>query len=74
MISRGEVGLIVAAYGLAHHLVGQDVFSAAVVVVLATTMMTPPLLRMAFGQTRQRTIAIEEAIAHAPESDGSLSL
>jgi Kef-type K+ transport system membrane component KefB len=67
MISRGEVGLIVAAYGLAHRMIGPDVFSAAVVVVLATTMMTPPLLRVAFGQARDRTIAVEEAIAHAPD-------
>jgi hypothetical protein len=48
-------------------MIGPDVFSAAVVVVLATTMMTPPLLRVAFGQTRDRTIAVEEAIAHAPD-------
>jgi Kef-type K+ transport system membrane component KefB len=67
MISRGEVGLIVAAYGLAHRMIGPDIFSAAVVVVLATTMMTPPLLRVAFGQTRDRPIAVEEAIAHAPD-------
>ena len=29
MISRGEVGLIVAGYGLGHGLIGQDVFSAS---------------------------------------------
>ncbi|HTM25902.1 MAG TPA: cation:proton antiporter, partial [Vicinamibacterales bacterium] len=72
MISRGEVGLIVAAYGLAHHLVGRDVFSAAVLVILVTTMMTPPLLRMTFDRERQGTVTIEEAIAHAPAPDGSL--
>jgi Kef-type K+ transport system membrane component KefB len=64
MISRGEVGLIVAGYGLAHGLVGQDVFSASVIVVLATTMMTPPLLRLAFGAPRRTTVSIEESIAH----------
>lgn len=67
MISRGEVGLIVAAYGLAHGVIGRDIFSAAVVVVLATTMMTPPLLRVAFGRRRTPTaVRIEESIAHAP--------
>jgi Kef-type K+ transport system membrane component KefB len=66
MISRGEVGLIVAAFGLSHGLIGRDIFSAAVIVVLATTMMTPPLLRAAFGQTRGTRVSIEESIAHAP--------
>jgi Na+:H+ antiporter len=66
MISRGEVGLIVASYGMTHGLIGRDIFSAAVVVVLATTLMTPPLLRAAFGRSRVRSIAVEESIAHAP--------
>ena len=48
MISRGEVGLIVAGYGLTHQIIGRDVFSASVVMVLVTTMVTPPLLRFAF--------------------------
>ena len=41
MISRGEVGLIVAGYGLSAGLIGQDVFSASVIMVLVTTMITP---------------------------------
>jgi Kef-type K+ transport system membrane component KefB len=68
MISRGEVGLIVASYGLAHGLVGQDVFSASGVVVLATTMMTPPLLRLAFGRQRSIIMSVEETLARHPDS------
>ena len=48
MISRGEVGLVIAGYGLGRGAIGQDVFSASVIMVLATTMITPPLLRLAF--------------------------
>jgi Kef-type K+ transport system membrane component KefB len=66
MISRGEVGLIVAGYGLAHGLIGRDVFSASVIVVLATTMVTPPLLRLVFPPRRHVTATVEETIAHAP--------
>jgi Kef-type K+ transport system membrane component KefB len=66
MISRGEVGLIVAGYGLSHGLIGQDVFSASVIVVLATTMVTPPLLRLVFPRHAHVTGTVEEAIAHAP--------
>jgi Kef-type K+ transport system membrane component KefB len=50
MISRGEVGLIVAGYGLANGIIGRDVFSASVIMVLVTTMVTPPLLRLTFPQ------------------------
>ena len=52
MISRGEVGLIVASYGLTHQIIGRDVFSASVVMVLVTTMVTPPLLRLTFPKGR----------------------
>jgi Kef-type K+ transport system membrane component KefB len=67
MISRGEVGLIVAGYGLSHGVIGQDVFSAAVLVVLATTMATPPLLRLAYPRGgRQGRVAVEEAFTTIP--------
>jgi Na+:H+ antiporter len=67
MISRGEVGLIVAGYGLSHGLIGQAVFSASVIVVLATTMVTPPLLRLVFPRRAHVTGTVEETIAHAPQ-------
>jgi Kef-type K+ transport system membrane component KefB len=66
MISRGEVGLIVAGYGLAEGLIGRDVFSASVLVVLATTMATPPLLRMVFPRHKMGHVVIEETIAGPP--------
>ena len=66
MISRGEVGLIVAGYGLANGLIGRDVFSASVIVVLVTTMVTPPLLRLVFPPRRHVHATVEETIAHAP--------
>ena len=66
MISRGEVGLIIAGYGLAEGLIGRDVFSASVLVVLATTMATPPLLRMVFPPHAMGHVSIEETIAGPP--------
>jgi Kef-type K+ transport system membrane component KefB len=50
MISRGEVGLIIASLGLQTGLLPSDVFAIVVIMVLATTVLTPPLLRMAFGR------------------------
>lgn len=69
MISRGEVGLIVAGYGLANNLIGRDVFSASVIMVLVTTMVTPPLLRMTFprGAPPAEVVIVEETIAGPPE-------
>jgi Na+:H+ antiporter len=72
MISRGEVGLIVAGYGLANGLIGQKVFSASVVMVLATTMVTPPLLRWTFPRRPFLGDAtVEETVAHAPDARDS---
>jgi Kef-type K+ transport system membrane component KefB len=68
MISRGEVGLIVAGYGLEHGIIGPAGFSASVLMVLATTMVTPPLLRLVFPKGAGVTRAIvEETIAGPPE-------
>ncbi len=68
MISRGEVGLIVASYGLTHGVIGRPVFSASVLMVLVTTMITPPLLRLLFPRhPSRRRQAVEETIAGPPE-------
>jgi Kef-type K+ transport system membrane component KefB len=68
MISRGEVGLIVAGYGLAHSIISRNVFSASVIMVLATTMVTPPLLRLTFPRHRLlEAPPVEETIAGPPE-------
>lgn len=67
MISRGEVGLIVAGYGLSAGLIGGGVFSASVLVVLATTMVTPPLLRLVFTPATPAHVLIEETVAGPPQ-------
>jgi Kef-type K+ transport system membrane component KefB/predicted amino acid-binding ACT domain protein len=45
MIPRGEVGIIFASIGLANGVIGDDQYAALLIVVLVTTLMTPPLLR-----------------------------
>jgi len=68
MVSRGEVGLIVASYGLTHGIIGQDVFSASVIMVLVTTMVTPPLLRLTFPRPSARPGRfVEETVAGPPQ-------
>lgn len=48
MVSRGEVGLIVASVGLSQGLIDSALFAEIVLVVLATTLLTPLLLRWAY--------------------------
>lgn len=55
MVSRGEVGLIIAKIGLDSGYLAEDVFSAIVGMILLTTLVTPPLLRFAFALPEKKT-------------------
>jgi Na+:H+ antiporter len=50
MMSRGEVGLIVASVGILEGLITQETFAAIVGVVIVTTLLTPPMLRWLFAK------------------------
>ena len=50
MISRGEVGLIVAAVGVNAGLIQPELFSSITFIVLITTLITPLFLRRAFAE------------------------
>ena len=54
MIPRGEVGLIFATLGLNQHVFGQDVYAALLLVMLVTTVGTPPALRWRLLALRAR--------------------
>ncbi len=53
MIPRGEVGLIFATIGLREGVLGNDLYASLLLVVLVTTIMTPPLLRMRLLRLRK---------------------
>lgn len=55
MVSRGEVGLIVAAFAVAQGVLGQNAFSITVFMVIVATLVTPPMLRAAFRQKPRET-------------------
>ena len=57
MISRGEVGLIVATVGLSQALIDTDLFSVMVLMVLLTTLITPVLLKVVFAGQRKEQYA-----------------
>jgi Kef-type K+ transport system membrane component KefB len=58
MMSRGEVGLIVAAVGVMEGYVQADILPAIVSVMILTTILTPPTLRKLFP--RQEASPVEE--------------
>ncbi len=49
MVSRGEVGLIVASFALVQQLISGENFAIAVFMVIIATLVTPPMLRAAFA-------------------------
>lgn len=71
MIPRGEVGLIFANLGLGLTLHGapivdSTIFSTIVVVVMATTLITPPLLKWSFNRAHPGRVVVEpEGVAPA---------
>ena len=50
MVSRGEVGLIVATIGVNQGVISEQIFTVTVVMVLVTTLMTPLALRWALAR------------------------
>ncbi len=56
MISRGEVGLILASVGMRQSLITQREFSAIIGMVLISTLITPPLLRYLFTEPKPRPV------------------
>lgn len=48
MIPRGEVGLIFADLGLSRGILSREVFSAILIMVMVTTFITPPMLKVIF--------------------------
>ncbi len=66
MIPRGEVGLIFATLGLNQHVFGQDVYAALLLVVLVTTVATPPALRWRLLSMREQ----RRAATSVPSSAG----
>ncbi len=51
MIPRGEVAMVAAQLGLSMLILSPAVYSVIVFVVVASALLTPPLLKMAFGGT-----------------------
>ncbi|HUP18525.1 MAG TPA: cation:proton antiporter [Gemmatimonadota bacterium] len=60
MVPRGEVGLIFAQLGLIGGILTQDVFSMILIMVMGTTLITPPFLKFLFERGTEETAEAEE--------------
>ena len=71
MIPRGEVGLVFAGVGAASGVLSESLDAAIIVMVIVTTFIAPPLLRLVFdsdgesggklGEATEAAIALEDA-------------
>jgi Kef-type K+ transport system membrane component KefB len=52
MVPRGEVGLIFADIGRRSGVLGEEVFGAVLLMIMATTFVAPPALKALFGPDR----------------------
>ena len=59
MVSRGEVGLIVASVASDAGLIGEQVFASVVIMVLGTTLLTPLMLRALYPKAAGRPESVE---------------
>jgi Kef-type K+ transport system membrane component KefB len=52
MIPRGEVGLIFAGAGRSLKVIDDATFSAVVIMIIVSTLITPPLLKMMIARKK----------------------
>jgi Kef-type K+ transport system membrane component KefB len=72
MIPRGEVGLIFASIGLGLSINGEPIvddalYSAVVIMVVITTMATPPALKWSLGRAKRRRVQPASASVERPD-------
>lgn len=64
MVPRGEVTLIIASLGNTLGLISGNAFTAIVVVVLVSTLVTPPMLHFAFSKLKSKPLVqVEEEVS-----------
>lgn len=68
MVPRGEVGLIFADRGLKYHILTDSLYTTILIMVMGTTLITPPLLKWLIERSPQAAPATEEVeLAEAPQ-------
>lgn len=71
MIPRGEVGLVFAGVGAASGVLSESLDAAIIVMVILTTFLAPPLLRVVFREPTSPSVAAAE---ESPPGEAPVSL
>lgn len=66
MVPRGEVGLIFASIGLSKGILDEDLYGALLLMVLVTTIVTPPLLTARLKRTSNTSTTRDEDAGEEP--------
>jgi len=79
MMPRGEVGLIFARIGMAVGLLSAGLYSAVAMMVILTTLATPPLLRVLLPRAEREEVStlssvVTESVADRAEDDGTSAM
>lgn len=64
MIPRGEVGMVVAQIGLAMGVITDAIYGIVVFMAVATTLIAPPLIKIAFKQVNSAGKPAFEGVLH----------
>ena len=59
MVPRGEVGLVFAAIGSASGVLSKPLEVSIIIMVILTTFLAPPLLRIVFGKPTESNITVD---------------
>jgi hypothetical protein len=62
MIPRGEVGLVFAGVGAASGVLSDATEAAIIMMVILTTFIAPPLLRLVFQEPVEATSSLNQAL------------
>ncbi len=65
MISRGEVGLIVAGVGVSSGVLTNDIYTAVIIMIASTTIITPIWLKTAYRKTPQEPTNAANAVTNS---------
>lgn len=60
MISRGEIGLVIASIGVTYNILPSEVYTALIVMIFVTSLVPPFLLRRSYNMEESQLAIIEE--------------
>jgi Kef-type K+ transport system membrane component KefB len=69
MIPRGEVGIVVAQIGLGLAAIDAQFFAAVLFMAVATTLIAPPLIKIAFAEDRDGDGAVDDFVPNEASDD-----